>query len=331
MCVVLLRQDGGEWWVLALHHRRGRRPTPARTRRASRSAGTRWRRASARRRPGRASPAPSLAALVAGVLLALFMLGPRLVDGHRVRPRDPRHGDRRRPGRIDDQARSRHQGHELLASRPRRRPRPPRLDPPLGRRPRWPSTTSSPPWWHPMTTTEATPSAAFPEARGREKGYEKRAVDAFLARARDAFEDGGEPLTAAEVRQVSFPLVRHGYAIASVDAALGRIEDAFAARERAEVLATRRRPRVGRADARDRADRPRSAGPAQARAVRPRRASCATATASTRSISSPTRSPATSRPATRSPSSRCARSRSGCSAADTARRRWMRSSTPSWR
>ena len=90
-----------------------------------------------------------------------------------------------------------------------------------------------------MTTTEATPSASFPEARGREKGYEKRAVDAFLARARSAFEDGGEPLTAMEVRQVSFPLVRHGYAISSVDAALGRIEDAFAARERADVLAQR--------------------------------------------------------------------------------------------
>ncbi len=89
-----------------------------------------------------------------------------------------------------------------------------------------------------MTTTDATPTAAFPEARGREKGYDKRAVDAFLARARDAFEVGGAPLTAIEVRQVSFPLVRHGYAIASVDAALGRIEDAFAARERASVLST---------------------------------------------------------------------------------------------
>ena len=87
-----------------------------------------------------------------------------------------------------------------------------------------------------MTTTEATPSAAFPEARGREKGYEKRAVDEFLARARNAFEAGGEPLTAMEVRQISFPLVRHGYAISSVDAALGRIEDAFAARERRLAL-----------------------------------------------------------------------------------------------
>jgi DivIVA domain-containing protein len=87
-----------------------------------------------------------------------------------------------------------------------------------------------------MTTTEAAASAAFPETRGREKGYEKKSVDAFLALARNAFEDGGRPMTAADVRQVSFPLVRRGYSIASVDAALGRIEDAFAARERAEVV-----------------------------------------------------------------------------------------------
>jgi DivIVA domain-containing protein len=89
-----------------------------------------------------------------------------------------------------------------------------------------------------MSTTEAAASAAFPEVRGRDKGYEKRAVDEFLARARDAFEADGTPLTAAEVRQASFPLVRHGYETAPVDAALGRIEDAFAARERARVLGT---------------------------------------------------------------------------------------------
>lgn len=82
-----------------------------------------------------------------------------------------------------------------------------------------------------MTTTE-TPTAAFPETRGRTKGYEKRAVDAFLARARASFEAGGEVVTAAEVRQVAFPLVKRGYAIPAVDSALTRIEDAFAARER---------------------------------------------------------------------------------------------------
>ena len=87
-----------------------------------------------------------------------------------------------------------------------------------------------------MTTAPAPTPAAFPETHGREKGYEKEAVDAFLARARTAFEVGGEPLTSADVRQAAFPLVRHGYAIASVDAALGRIEDAFAARERESAV-----------------------------------------------------------------------------------------------
>lgn len=87
-----------------------------------------------------------------------------------------------------------------------------------------------------MTTAPTSAPATFPETRGREKGYEKNAVDDFLLRARTAFEVGGEPLTAADVRQVAFPLVRHGYAIASVDAALGRIEDAFAAREREAAL-----------------------------------------------------------------------------------------------
>jgi DivIVA domain-containing protein len=77
------------------------------------------------------------------------------------------------------------------------------------------------------------PVASFPETTGRTKGYEKRAVDAFLAHARDAFEqDAGDGMDAEAVRTAAFPLVKHGYAIAAVDAALGRVEDAFAARER---------------------------------------------------------------------------------------------------
>lgn len=81
--------------------------------------------------------------------------------------------------------------------------------------------------------------AAFPvETRGR--GYDRATVDGFLARARAAFEEepDGEPMTAQTVRDASFPLARNGYVIAAVDAALGRIEDAFAARERADALAT---------------------------------------------------------------------------------------------
>jgi DivIVA domain-containing protein len=86
-----------------------------------------------------------------------------------------------------------------------------------------------------MTTVD-TPTSAFPRARGRTKGYAPAEVDAFLERARAAFETDAVPLTASEVRQVAFPLVRRGYTIAAVDAALGRIEDAFAARERAAVV-----------------------------------------------------------------------------------------------
>jgi len=86
----------------------------------------------------------------------------------------------------------------------------------------------------------AAPAAAFPETSGRTKGYEKRAVDSFLAHARAAFESEQDApaIGAAEVRSVAFPLVRHGYAIAPVDAALSRIEDAFAARERARAVTT---------------------------------------------------------------------------------------------
>lgn len=86
-----------------------------------------------------------------------------------------------------------------------------------------------------MTASE-TPSITFPETHGSVKGYDRPAVDEFLRRAREAFEDDAATLTSSDVRRVAFPLVRHGYAIAAVDAALGRIEDAFAARERESAV-----------------------------------------------------------------------------------------------
>ncbi|MEX0151383.1 DivIVA domain-containing protein [Microbacterium sp. LMI1-1-1.1] len=90
-----------------------------------------------------------------------------------------------------------------------------------------------------MVETAASPSAApmFVDAPARARGYEKRAVDVFFAKARAAFEaDEPGTLRAAEVRGIAFPLVRGGYAVGPVDAALGRIEDAFAAREREHAL-----------------------------------------------------------------------------------------------
>jgi len=78
----------------------------------------------------------------------------------------------------------------------------------------------------------------FPSAQGRRKGYDRAAVDAFLAEARGTFERGGAAaLDARSVREVAFPLTRGGYDVAAVDAALGRIEDAFAARERERAIA----------------------------------------------------------------------------------------------
>jgi len=88
-----------------------------------------------------------------------------------------------------------------------------------------------------MTTSEST-RITFTETHGSEKGYDKRAVDAFLLRAREAFEDGAEPMSAADVRRAAFPIVRRGYVITAVDAALGRIEDAFAAREREAAVSS---------------------------------------------------------------------------------------------
>ena len=92
-----------------------------------------------------------------------------------------------------------------------------------------------------MSATTAFPteadSAPFGTTTGLRKGYEKHAVDAFLAHAREAFETDATALSSADVRGTAFPLVRHGYRIRDVDAALGRIEDAFAHREREQALA----------------------------------------------------------------------------------------------
>ncbi|MFT4230847.1 MAG: DivIVA domain-containing protein [Microbacterium sp.] len=92
-----------------------------------------------------------------------------------------------------------------------------------------------------LAHSESAP-ALFPGAGRGRRGYEPRAVDVFLARAREAFEspstqDPGPAITSATVREASFPLVKRGYSITAVDAALSRIEDAFAARERDEEIA----------------------------------------------------------------------------------------------
>lgn len=85
---------------------------------------------------------------------------------------------------------------------------------------------------------DAQTPPSFAVTTGRERGYHRAAVDTFLASARAAFERGGVAFGAADVRAASFPLVKGGYVIADVDAALSRVEDAFASRERATAVRT---------------------------------------------------------------------------------------------
>ena len=85
-------------------------------------------------------------------------------------------------------------------------------------------------------------STTFPTAQGRTRGYNREQVDAFLAAARAAYDlDDSEPpvMTAADIRRTSFSLARGGYATHAVDAALERLEDAFALRERQRAFAQR--------------------------------------------------------------------------------------------
>ena len=85
-------------------------------------------------------------------------------------------------------------------------------------------------------------STTFPPARKRSKGYNTGQVDAFLAKARaayDADDSGPTGLTASAIRHTSFSLVRGGYSTSHVDAALERLEDAFALRERERAFTDR--------------------------------------------------------------------------------------------
>jgi DivIVA domain-containing protein len=85
-------------------------------------------------------------------------------------------------------------------------------------------------------------TSTFPTAQGRTRGYSREQVDAFLQAAREAYDvDEAETpaMTSADIRRTSFALARGGYATSAVDAALERLEDAFALREREQALTER--------------------------------------------------------------------------------------------
>lgn len=76
-------------------------------------------------------------------------------------------------------------------------------------------------------------STTFP--RARKLGYDIDQVEDFLEDARRAYhaQPGETTLVTAEaIRTQAFAMKRHGYSPAHVDAALERLEDAFATKER---------------------------------------------------------------------------------------------------
>ena len=96
-----------------------------------------------------------------------------------------------------------------------------------------------------LHTVPSTPNyhdnvaSTFPRVR-RTAGYDIDEVEDFLEDARRAYtgdRGSAQVVTAASIRQMGFTMRKNGYAPAAVDAALERLEDAFAARERERAIA----------------------------------------------------------------------------------------------
>lgn len=78
-------------------------------------------------------------------------------------------------------------------------------------------------------------STTFPRTTRSRLGYNVEQVEEFLEEARRAY--GAEPgrptvVTSANIRHTAFAMQKGGYETGQVDAALERLEDAFASRER---------------------------------------------------------------------------------------------------
>jgi DivIVA domain-containing protein len=84
--------------------------------------------------------------------------------------------------------------------------------------------------------------ASFDRVQRNQYGYNAKQVDQFLQRARVSFESpssAGRPVKSGDVRAVTVDPGKGGAAAAGVDAALDRLEDALALRERDELIGER--------------------------------------------------------------------------------------------
>ena len=76
--------------------------------------------------------------------------------------------------------------------------------------------------------------STFPKARRSQQGYDIEQVEDFLEDARRAYATDARAATAIDssaIRRMSFTMQKGGYSPAHVDAALERLEEAFARRE----------------------------------------------------------------------------------------------------
>ena len=145
----------------------------------------------------------------------------------------------------------------------------------------------------------------FPRVRGRRFGYDVEEVEDFLAAARSAYDDKrtNPGVSAADIRRTAFSMQRGGYVTAAVDAALERLEDAFATRERDRVMRGWRGAGVLRGGAHAREGDHRAHGPAGRPPLRTGRRPRRSATGRRTWTASPSRCAPTSRRAHRSRSS----------------------------
>jgi DivIVA domain-containing protein len=82
-------------------------------------------------------------------------------------------------------------------------------------------------------------STNFPTVEAKELGYDPGQVDAVINQARVQFaEPFSNIIDAKKLRTSQFDLVAGGYLIAEVDAALDRLDDAFALREKQRLAAS---------------------------------------------------------------------------------------------
>jgi len=78
-------------------------------------------------------------------------------------------------------------------------------------------------------------SFQFPNAKPKKLGYQPQQVDEFIAAAREQYnlnQDGA----GLEIRYREFGLVKGGYSVSAVDAALDRLDETFTARRNLELL-----------------------------------------------------------------------------------------------